>query len=310
METINDRDVKRIAFMGTGLMGGPMAMRLLAAGHKLTVWNRTAEKTRALSTQGAEVAETPSEAASGADLVVTMLSDGPAVGEILFEKNVVGALRAGAIVVDMSSIPPATARDHAARLSARGIGHLDAPVSGGTKGAAEGTLAIMAGGTQAVFDAAYDVLSVLGRPTRVGPSGSGQLAKLANQAIVAVTIGAVAEALLLAAAGGADPAKVRDALGGGFADSIILKQHGQRMLDRNFVPGGPARLQAKDLRTILGEASALKLDLPLAKRVAELYESALEAGFGNCDHSALLLEIERRNSGARVGAKPDRRPPP
>jgi 2-hydroxy-3-oxopropionate reductase len=148
----------------------------------------------------------------------------------------------------------------------------------------------------------------MGRPTLIGPSGTGQLAKLANQAIVAVTIGALSEALLLAAAGGADPAKVREALSGGFADSPILKLHGQRMLERNFIPGGPTRMQVKDLRTVLATAEDVGLDLPISKTVAALFEDLLASGFGECDHSALLLEIERRNAGKRVGGKPDQLP--
>lgn len=227
-----------IAFIGTGLMGEPMAMRLLSAGHPLTVWNRTADKARGLVAAGARQRGTAAEAADGADVLILMLSTGSTVGEILFERNVAGALRKAAIVVDMSSIPPPLAREHATRLAASGIHHLDAPVSGGTKGARDGTLAIMAGGDAEVFDIARPVLEVMGRPTRVGPSGAGQLAKLANQIIVGVTITAVAEALLLAAAGGADPAKVREALSGGFADSMILKQHGARMLGRSWMPGG------------------------------------------------------------------------
>jgi len=298
----------RIAFMGTGLMGGPMAMRLLAAGHALTVWNRTAEKTQALAAAGARVAPTPAAAAAGADMVITMLKDGPTVTDILFEPSMIAALAAKAIVIDMSSIAPPLAREHASLLAARGVRHLDAPVSGGTKGATEGTLAIMAGGEPAVFEAARPVLTAMGRPTLIGPSGTGQLAKLANQAIVAVTIGAVAEALLLAAAGGADPAKVKEALSGGFADSMILKLHGQRMLDRAWQPGGPTRMQVKDLRTIMSMASQIGLELPLAARVTELFESSVSAGFGDFDHSALLLEIERRNPGFRVGHKPDQRP--
>jgi len=298
----------RIAFIGTGLMGEPMAMRLLEAGFALTVWNRTAEKARTLAEKGARAASSVTDAAAGANVVITMLSDGATVDSVLFVQDMVSAIALGSLVIDMSSIPPAIARDHAVRLYALGIHHLDAPVSGGTQGARDGTLAIMVGGNPMAFDAARPVLEALGRPTWVGPSGSGQLAKLANQAIVAATIGAVAEALLLAAAGGADPAKVRDALSGGFADSPILRQHGQRMLERAWVPGGPMRMQVKDLRTILTVAADLNLRLPLSSTVAEMFEAGLCAGFGNFDHSALLLEIERRNPPARVGTMPDQRP--
>jgi 2-hydroxy-3-oxopropionate reductase len=303
-----DGPKQSVAFIGIGLMGRPMAMRLLSAGYPLTVWNRTAEKTQHFAVRGARAAHTPADAASGADVVITMLADGAAVTEVLSEQRFANAIRTDSIVVDMSSIPPALARDHASQLSAHGVHHLDAPVSGGTRGAAEGTLAIMVGGARDVYEPVRPILEVLGRPTLVGPSGSGQLAKLANQAIVAVTIGAVAEGLLLAAAGGADPDKVRDALSGGFADSMILKQHGQRMMDRAWIPGGPMRTQLKDLRTILAVASQLDLRLPLSSQVTELFESGVKAGFGEFDHSALLLEIERRNPGVRVGNKPDQRP--
>ena len=280
-----------------------MAARLLQAGYALTVWNRTAAKTEPLLDKGAKGAATPAKAAAGADLLITMLADGPTVSSVLFEDGAAAALSPGAIVVDMSSIPPVTARDHATQLAKRNVLHLDAPVSGGTKGAADGTLAIMAGGTSEAFEIAMPVLKVMGRPTLVGPSGAGQLAKLANQTIVAVTIGAVSEALLLAAAGGADPAKVREALSGGFADSLILKQHGQRMLERNFVPGGPTRMQVKDLRTILATANDIGLDLPIAKTVAAMFEDLLASGHGESDHSALLLELERRNEGKRLDAQ-------
>lgn len=298
----------RVAFIGLGKMGEPMAGRLLDAGLSLAVWNRSADKAKALGARGARVAASPAEAAAGAQFVIVMLSDGPAVTEVLFGKDLAAALNPGAVVIDMSSIPPPLAREHAKRLAGLGVRHLDAPVSGGTRGAADGSLAIMAGGSPEVFEAARPVLGILGRPTLIGPSGSGQLSKLANQTIVAGTIGAVAEALLLAAAGGADPAKVREALSGGFADSTILKQHGQRMLDRAWLPGGRTRTQVKDLRTILEAAASMGLELPITARVTELFESSLAAGFGEYDHSALLLELERRNPGARVGSRPDQKP--
>lgn len=284
-----------VAVLGTGLMGAPMASCLLRAGYSLSVWNRTAAKTETLVAEGARAATNPADAVSNADVIITMLADGPTVESVLFDQGVASALSPGATVIDMSSIPPSSAQDHASRLSKLDVSHLDAPVSGGTKGATEGTLAIMAGGTPESFAAMRPVLESMGRPTLIGPSGTGQLAKLANQAIVAITIGAVSEALLLASAGGADPAKVREALSGGFADSPILKMHGQRMLERNFVPGGPVRMQVKDLRTVIATAEDIDLDLPISKIVTELFENVLKNGFGESDHSALLLEIERRN---------------
>jgi len=301
--------MKSIALLGTGLMGAPMGARLLDAGYSLVVWNRTPGKAAGLIDKGARAAKTPTEAVMGADMVITMLADGPTVTDVLFNSGVAAALKPGALVVDMSSIPPAVARDHAVQFAAMGIHYLDAPVSGGTKGAAAGTLAIMAGGLEETFEKAKPVLEALGRPILIGPSGTGQISKLANQIIVGVTIGAVAEALLLAAAGGADPAKVREALNGGFADSMILKQHGQRMLDRAWVPGGLAKMQIKDMRTILATADDVGVDLPISERVAALYEDMIQNGYGTCDHSGLLLELERRNPGKRVGTQPDQMPP-
>jgi 2-hydroxy-3-oxopropionate reductase len=299
----------RIAFLGIGLMGAPMAVNLLAAGHKLTLWNRTRSKAEALAPLGGRVAASAVEAVQDADLVVTMLESGPVVEAVLFgPEGAAAALKPGALVIDMSSIPPATARAHAARLKQRGVAYLDAPVSGGTVGAKEATLAIMVGGAPADFSRAKPVLSTLGRPTLVGPLGSGQLAKLCNQAIVAITIGAVSEALLLAAAGGADPAAVREALMGGFADSRILTLHGKRMIERDFRPGGRARIQVKDCQTILAAAKETGVELPLSARVAGLFEDLVAEGSGELDHSALLLELERLNTPKRVGTAPDKLP--
>jgi 2-hydroxy-3-oxopropionate reductase len=289
-------------------MGAPMAMRLLSAGYAVTVWNRTPEKAEALAPLGATVATNLAEVASVGDVVITMLADGPAVSNVLFSVDVIEKLRAGTIVVDMSSVPPALARSHACHLLAREVYHLDSPVSGGTSGASDGTLAIMVGGAAGAYEAVRPILRAMGRPTWVGPSGSGQLAKLANQTIVAVTIAAVAEALLFTSAGGADPSKVKEALKGGFADSTILSLHGQRMIDRAWVPGGPTRLQVKDLRTLLEVAGELGVVLPIAAHVATLFEDNMEAGLGEYDHSALLLAIERCSPGARLSNKPDQVP--
>lgn len=293
-----------IAVLGTGIMGSRMAMRLLEAGFALRAWNRTPAKAASLAQRGAVLATTPREACAGATLAIVMLSDAPSVEGVLFEQGGAKALASGSLVMDMGSNSPAVARDHAQRLNAIGVRHLDAPVSGGPGGAEQGTLAIMAGGDEVDFARATPVLSHLGRPTLVGPSGSGQLAKLCNQTIVGLTIGAVAEALLLAEAGGADPAKVREALTGGYADSLILKVHGQRMITRSFEPGGPSRLQLKDLRNILDAAASARLHLPLATLVTTMYESLVANGGAELDHSALLLEIERMNhsTGRTQGA--------
>jgi 2-hydroxy-3-oxopropionate reductase len=298
----------RIAFLGTGIMGAPMAVNLLKSGHAVTVWNRTAAKAKPLVELGAIIAESPAAAAGGADVVFTMLANGATVGEMLFRGGVAEALPRGGLVIDTSSIEPARARDHAQRLAAAGIGHLDAPVSGGPSGAEKASLAIMVGGTEADFARGRELLACLGRPTRVGPPGAGQVAKLANQVIVALAIGAVAEGLLLAERGGADPAAVRQALLGGFADSLILQIHGQRMLDRRFLPGGPARMHLKDLDNVAAVAKESGLSLPLADGVRQLYQSLVDHGGAGYDHSAILLEIERMNPPARLGTQPDTLP--
>ena len=301
----------RIAFLGIGLMGSRMARNLLAAGRPLTVWNRDRTKADSFLSQGATVANTAAEAVAHADTVITMLADGPAVESVLFGPDGAAAsIAAGALVIDMSSARPEIAREHAKRFAARGIDYLDAPVSGGTVGAEQGTLAIMAGGSPTAFERATPVFAVLGRPTLVGPAGSGQLAKLANQAIVAVTIGAVAEALLLAATGGADPAAVRQAIMGGFAESRVLTLHGNRMILRNFIPGGPSSHQVKDCATIVATAKAAGLTLPFAETALALFRDLVGHGGGRYDHSALLLELERRNAPARVGTAPDCLPAP
>ncbi|MDH0126228.1 NAD(P)-dependent oxidoreductase [Brucella intermedia GD04153] len=285
----------RIAFLGTGLMGAPMAGRLLDAGFDVTVWNRNSAKSAPLVEKGAKLAQTAAKAGVDADIVITMLTDGPAVRDVLFEQGVAAVLKKGSIVIDMSSISPDFAREHSKRLEATGVNHIDAPVSGGVVGAQEGTLAIMAGGDEAVIATLADVFKPLGRLTRVGPSGAGQLAKLANQQIVAVTIGAIAEAMVLVEKGGGSRAAFRDAIRGGFCESRILELHGKRMINRNFKPGGTSRIQLKDLNSILKTAGDLSLKLPLTETVREAFATFVEDGGGEKDHSALLLHIEKLN---------------
>lgn len=286
----------KIALLGTGLMGAPMVRCLLAAGHTVHVWNRSATKAEALVTDGAVFFSEPAQAVKGVTHVITMLSDGQAVADTLFENGVAAAMNAGSTVIDMSSIKPSQARDHAARLRTMGLGHLDAPVSGGTKAATEGTMAIMVGGNETIFENALDAFAPMGRATRVGEDGAGQLSKLANQAIVAITIGAVAEATLLMRQGGADLTAFRQALSGGFADSIILQQHGKRMDDGNFEPGGRSVLQLKDLNNLLEEAQSLGLELPSAKAVRDRFNRFVhELDGAERDHSGLFCELEERN---------------
>lgn len=288
---------RRIAFLGTGLMGAPMAGRLLDAGFDVTVWNRNSTKSAPLVEKGAKVAQTAAKAGEQADIVITMLTDGPAVREVLFEQGVAAVLKNGSTVIDMSSNSPDFARVHAQRLQAKGVNHIDAPVSGGVIGAQEGTLAIMAGGDETVIAGLSDVFKPMGRLTRVGPSGAGQLAKLANQQIVAVTIGAIAEAMVLVEKGGGSRAAFRDAIRGGFCESRILELHGKRMIDRNFAPGGTSRIQLKDLNSILDTAGNLSLSLPLTETVREAFAAFVEEGGGEQDHSALLLHLEKLNQG-------------
>jgi 2-hydroxy-3-oxopropionate reductase len=297
--------IERIAFLGTGLMGRPMAERLLASGRRVTVWNRTAEKAASLAEAGARVAPTAADAVRDVDLVCMILEAGPAVESVLFEAGVDRALRRGAAVVDFSSIAPATAESHATRLAALGVGHLDAPVSGGPYGAEAGTLAIMIGGSPETFEYAEPVLRQLGTPILVGPSGTGQVAKLGSQTIVASAISAVAEALLLAKASGADPAKVREALFGGFADSKILRIHAQRMLNRDFRPGGHVRTHRKDLDAAVASAEKQGLDLPMLRFVHATFAELCDQGLGDADHAALIIALEGRNRPRRLAQGPD-----
>jgi 2-hydroxy-3-oxopropionate reductase len=286
---------QRIAVLGTGLMGAPMARRLMSAGFSVTVWNRDLTKAAPLADDGAVLASSPVEAAIGADVVFTMLTNGAAVGEVLFDTGCAETLKPGAVVVDTSSIAPDIARSHAARLQQWGIRHLDAPVSGGVVGAAAGTLAIMAGGDPKTIAALADVFSALGRVTHVGPSGAGQVCKLANQQIVAITIGAVAEAMVLVEAGGASREAFRDAIRGGFAESRILDLHGSRMIRRDFTPGGTSSNQLKDLDAVAALASSIPLTLPLTEKVREQFQNFVKDDGADKDHSGLLLHLEKLN---------------
>ncbi|MGQ4273190.1 NAD(P)-dependent oxidoreductase [Terrihabitans sp. B22-R8] len=287
----------KLSFLGTGLMGAPMARRLLAGGFSLTVWNRTLEKAQPLAEQGAIIAANPADAVRDADIVITMLDSGAVVTDVLFAQGVAEALKRGAVIADMSSIPPAIAREHHARLAGQSVHHLDAPVSGGTVGAEAGTLAIMVGGEADIFERVRPAFAPMGRALHVGPTGSGQLAKLANQAIVGITIGAVAEALLLAERGGADPAAVREAIRGGFAESRVLEVHGRRMVENDFTPGARVTTQIKDMQTIVAEGEALGLDLPLSRDVLVRYEDLRDRlGGGDLDHAALFLQLQAETS--------------
>lgn len=297
----------QIAFLGTGLMGAPMARRLLQSGHQVTVWNRTLAKAEALAPDGARVARSPAAAVGSADLVISIFENALVVEDILFSQRTANAAAAGTLFTDMSSIAPPRARDHADRLSSMGHRHMDAPVSGGPDGAEAGTLAIMVGGEPSDYAFAKPVLEAMGRPTLVGSSGAGQFAKLTSQMIASTAMAAVAEALLMARAEGIDPLRIREALAGGFADSRILQIHGQRMVERNFVPGGHVRTFVKDLAAARSIAAAHQLDLPVTRLAHSLFE-ALSQGSATCDISAMALEIERLNPPHRIGTGPDKLP--
>jgi 3-hydroxyisobutyrate dehydrogenase-like beta-hydroxyacid dehydrogenase len=289
----------RIGFLGTGIMGGHMARRLAATGASVHAWNRSAAKVEALAAHGVMRVATPSAALDGCDLAIVMLSNGPVSDAVLFDADdggraPVDALASGATLVVMSSIPVETARAQAARVSARGVRYVDAPVSGGEPGARDGTLAIMAGGEADVVRDVANALAPLGRVTHLGPAGSGQLAKLANQIIVGGTLVAIAEALELVRRGGADPAAVREAWMGGFADSKVLRVLGERMVSGDFAPGSPAAYQLKDMRTAEAFARVLGVRLEVFESVIALFQAVADRGEGDRDVSIVAREVSRR----------------
>jgi 3-hydroxyisobutyrate dehydrogenase-like beta-hydroxyacid dehydrogenase len=293
--------LQRIAFLGTGIMGGHMARRLAAAGFDVRAWNRTRAKVDALTQHGVTIAETPSSAIDGADATIVMLSTGDVVEEVLFGADQTGrapadAFRPGATLIVMSSIPVETCRAQVARLEPKGVLYVDAPVSGGEVGARDGTLAILAGGAEETITELAPLFAPLGRVTRIGPTGTGQMAKLANQIIVGGTMVAVAEALHFAKTGGADIAALRRALMGGFGDSKILNLHGERMVEENFVPGSPAQYQLKDMRTAQALAAELGLDLTLLDTLIAIFGDMIAHGEGNIDVSGVVREVARRSA--------------
>ena len=285
----------KIGFIGTGLMGFPMAKNLLDKSLDLNVFSRTIEKAKPLEKIGAKISNSLSEAVKNTDVVITMLTDDDAVEKVLGDQSLQENLKKGSTVVDMSSIKPKIAIKYGNFLKDKGINFLDAPVSGGTIGAEQATLAIMVGGDQKVFDQIKDVLKVMGNPTLVGPIGSGQVSKLANQIIVGVTIGAVAEAITLCEKAGVDGNKFIKALAGGFADGKILQNHGKRMIDKDFSPRGKVSTHLKDMNNILECAGDFNTTLPISNLIKDMFKSLVENGNDNDDHSALYKEIERLN---------------
>jgi len=282
-----------IGFIGLGIMGGPMAGHLQAAGHKLFV-NTRGEYPQAVTKGGATICRNGAEVAGNSDIIFIMVPDTPDVEGVLFARGgIVEGLSKGKIVVDMSSISPIATKDFAMRINAADVDYLDAPVSGGEVGAKAASLTIMVGGPQAAFERVKPLFERMGKNiTLVGGNGDGQTTKVANQIIVALTIEAVGEALLFASKAGADPAKVRQALMGGFAASRILEVHGERMVKRTFDPGFRIELHQKDLNLALTSGRQLGLALPNTATAQELLNSCVANGHGKLDHSALVRALE------------------
>ena len=292
-----------VAWIGTGIMGRPMARNLLAAGCALRVYARRPEAARELWDAGAERCDSPAAAAAGAEATVVIVADTPDATEVVLgEHGVRAGARAGHTVVDMSTISPTETRRIAGVLSGDGIAMLDAPVSGGERGAIDGTLSIMAGGPADAYARMRPLLEALGgQVRRVGGAGAGQVAKACNQLLVAQTMAAVAEAFLLAEACGADAAAVREALLGGFAYSRILEAHGARMLADDYRPGFKAALHLKDLRIVANEARAAGLALPGSERAARLMAALVEAGGGELDSAAIARTVREESGAASSG---------
>ena len=285
----------KIAFIGTGLMGYPMASNLLKKKLNLKVFSRTLDKAKPLEKLGAHISNSLGEVVKDTDIIITMLTDDEAVEKVLGDKEFLNNLKPSSTVIDMSSIKPKIAIQYGKILEEKEINFLDAPVSGGTIGAEDGSLAIMVGGEQKTFDYAFDTLKIMGNPTLVGPIGSGQVSKLANQIIVGVTIGAVAEAITLCEKAGVDANKFIKALSGGFADGKILQNHGKRMIDKDFSPKGKVSTHLKDMNNILECAGDFDTKLPISSLIKEMFNSLVERGNDNDDHSALYKEIENQN---------------
>jgi 2-hydroxy-3-oxopropionate reductase len=284
----------KLGFVGLGIMGAPMAGHLVAAGHEVFI-NTRSKIPEELASSAAIPCSSPAEVASKADIIITMVPDTPDVEKVLFGENGIAlALTKGKIVVDMSSISPISTKEFAKKVNDLGCEYLDAPVSGGQLGAKGATLTIMVGGSEATFARVKPVFELMGKNiTLVGANGAGQITKVANQIIVALNIEAVAEALVFAAKAGADPAKVREALMGGFASSKILEVHGERMIKRTFDPGFRIELHQKDLNLALSSAKALGISLPNTATAQELLNSCSAHGGNAWDHSAMVKALEK-----------------
>jgi 2-hydroxy-3-oxopropionate reductase len=286
---------ERIGFIGLGIMGNPMSQNLLKAGYPVIAYDIVASSLKEVVGAGATEGASPKQVAEACDIIITMLPDSPQVDEVVFGANgVVGGVRAGQVFVDMSTISPLTSRKVFDAMKAKGVPALDAPVSGGQKGAVEATLSIMVGGPKAAFDRVLPVFQVMGKNiTHIADDpGAGQVTKAANQIIVAVNIMAVAEALTLAKKAGVDPAKVRQALLGGFAHSRILELHGQRILDQAFLPGFRIKLHQKDLGIALATGKAHGMPLFATSLMHEVLNTLVAQGHGDLDHSAIAKFVQ------------------
>ena len=276
-------------------MGFPMAKNLLRKKLNLNIFSRTLKKAKPLEDFGGKIKLSLSEAVKDTDYVFTMLTDDDAVEKVLGNSEFLKNLKPSSTVVDMSSIKPKIAIKHGNLLKKKNINFLDAPVSGGTIGAEQGSLAIMVGGDQKIYDNVFDIFKIMGNPTLVGPIGSGQISKLANQIIVGVTIGAVAEAITLCEKAGVDGNKFIKALSGGFADGKILQNHGKRMIEKDFSPKGKVSTHLKDMNNILECANDFNTQLPISNLIQSMFKSLVDGGNSNDDHSALYKEIKNIN---------------
>jgi 2-hydroxy-3-oxopropionate reductase len=284
-----------IGFIGPGIMGRPMALNLMKGGHKLWVFARRPEAAKSLVEAGATACASPAEVAKHADVIFTIVSDTPDVEAVIFgEQGVAKHARSGSVIVDMSTISPTATKVFAERLAKQGIEMLDAPVSGGETGAINGPLSIMVGGKPKIFERVKPLFELMGKNiVHIGDNGAGQVAKACNQIVVAVTIEAVAEALTFARKNGADAAKVREALMGGFAGSKIMEVHGKRMLDNDFKPGFKVGLHQKDMRIVMETAHQLGVALPAAAMVTQHLNALMGTGDTNLDSAAVVKVIER-----------------
>ena len=284
-----------IGFIGIGLMGFPISKNLIKSGYNLKAYNRSQDKADRLKEFGAEISLSIKEVVTNVDVVITMLTDDAAVEKVMSSDEFISNIKKGATVIDMSSVNPVITKKYADILKEKNINYLDAPVSGGTIGAEEASLAIMVGGDEKTFKQCYDLLKILGNPTLVGPVTSGQISKLANQIIVGVTIGAVAEAVTLCEKSGTNPSKMIEALSGGWADSKILQTHGKRMISKDFSPKGKTTTQLKDMTNIINAGKAVETHLPISSLIKEMYKDLVADGHGNTDHSSLYNAIEKVN---------------